>query len=140
MEIHFFYEDTNFILPSVDHYRSWISKIGEYYHQSIQNLNYIFCSDRYLLEINQVHLSHDYFTDIITFDHSESEKEIEGDVFISVDRVRENSINLGLPFEQELSRVMAHGILHLIGFNDNSEEEKTRMREKEDACLSLQKQ
>ena len=87
--------------------------------------------------MNLTYLNHDNLTDIITFDNSDTVEHISGDVFISVDRVIENAAGLSTDFEQELNRVIIHGILHLIGYNDKSPEEKARMREKEDACLSL---
>ena len=105
----------------------------------LSNINYIFCSDDYLLTINQEHLNHDYYTDIITFDLSEKENNIESDIFISIDRVKENAKNNHVKFHIELYRVLIHGVLHLLGFNDKNEEEKLIMREKEDACLSLLK-
>lgn len=84
-------------------------------------------------------MQHDYYTDIVTFDNSESNKEIEGDIFISVDRVKDNAMENRVSFENELSRVLAHGLLHLLGYADKTEQERKVMREKEDACISLQK-
>lgn len=100
-------------------------------------LNYIFCTDDYLLAINQSHLNHNYYTDIITFDTSFGQDGISGDVYISIDRVKENAITLGEDFDRELHRVMIHGFLHLIGFRDKTKTDKTNMRKKEEACLSL---
>ena len=139
MIIHFFYENTTFELDEQSSYMEWFKVILTNFQKDLLGLNIVFCSDEYLLDINQKYLQHDYFTDVITFDHSENEKEIEGDVYISIDRVRENAAENKVPFENELSRVMAHGLLHLIGFQDKTPEQKASMREKEDACLSLQK-
>lgn len=137
MSIEFFSEDTDFALNQPDSYSGWIDSIIKKEGFTLESLNYIFCSDEYLYQMNVDHLAHDTLTDIITFDNSDEEDVIESDIFISVDRVRENSQTQGLPFEDELARVLIHGVLHLMGWNDKSEEEKKQMREKEDACLSL---
>jgi len=137
MTVHFFTEDIDFQLENQEKVMKWVSKISTEYKANLFELNYIFCSDEHLLKINQEFLNHDFYTDIITFDNSETEDEIEGDIFISIDRVNENAKDLDSPFQKELHRVMAHGILHLIGFNDKTDPEKKLMREKEDACLSL---
>lgn len=139
MPIQYFYEEVDFKISNEKHLTEWISSVVHSYNFNIQEVNFIFCSDEYLLEINKQHLNHDYFTDIITFDNSEQSGLIESDVFISVDRIKENAQNLSVEFTQELHRVMIHGILHLVGFGDKSAEEKRVMREKEDACLSLLK-
>lgn len=137
MPINFFTEEVDTPLNDIPHTTSWLMKIAAEHQHKITELNYIFCSDDYLLKINQEHLNHDYFTDIITFDHSEDTGFIEGDVFISVDRVRDNSETLQVQFLDELHRVIVHGLLHLLGYNDKSESEQKVMREKEDACISL---
>ena len=98
--------------------------------------NIIFCSDNYILDVNLKYLQHDYFTDIITFDYCENNV-LSGDLFISVDSVRENSVFYNTEFEDELNRVMVHGILHLIGYDDHTEEDQKVMREKENYYLSL---
>ncbi len=139
MPVHFFSEKIPFKLKTPGFYSHWLKLIISSYDKKLLTLNYIFCSDDYLLEINKVHLTHDYYTDVITFDNSGSEHEIEGDVFISIDRVAENARLLTISFEKELSRVMAHGLLHLFGFRDKTATEQKKMREKEDTCLSLQK-
>lgn len=139
MSIHFFSEETSFLLDRQDDYAKWMQKIVASHAYTVDELNYIFTSDEHLLGINQEHLGHDYYTDIITFDNSDEELTISGDVFISVDRVKDNAATLNIPFLDELSRVMAHGLLHLLGFNDKTEDEEKLMREKEDACISLQK-
>jgi len=103
--------------------------------KSIKTVTYIFCSDRFLLKINRQFLQHDYYTDIITFNLSEDNKEIEGEIYISIDRIRQNSKKIGVPFPEELLRIMIHGILHLCGYNDQTLKEKKTMTEKEDYYL-----
>lgn len=98
-------------------------------------INYIFCSDEYLLQINREYLQHDTLTDIITFPYSETA--IESDIFISTERVAENAISFGVPYHTELQRVMIHGVLHLLGFGDKTAEEKKEMRRKEEEYLSI---
>ncbi|HEU5292637.1 MAG TPA: rRNA maturation RNase YbeY, partial [Cyclobacteriaceae bacterium] len=105
----------------------------------LNSLNYIFCSDEYLKEINIEYLNHKTYTDIITFNYNPGEGELEGEIYISVDRVRENAKTFKSEFQTELHRVIIHGVLHLIGFNDKSKSEKAVMREKEDSYLSLLK-
>lgn len=102
----------------------------------IGDVNIIFCSDNYILDVNLKYLQHDYFTDIITFDYCDNNV-LSGDLFISVDSVRENSVFYNTEFEDELNRVMVHGILHLIGYDDHTEEDQKVMREKENYYLSL---
>lgn len=102
----------------------------------IGDVNIIFCSDNYILDVNLKYLQHDYFTDIITFDYCENNV-LSGDLFISVDSVRENSVFYNTEFEDELNRVMVHGILHLIGYDDHTEEDQKVMREKENYYLSF---
>jgi rRNA maturation RNase YbeY len=99
------------------------------------NLNYIFCTDEYLLGINQSYLNHDTYTDIITFDMSEKQDDIVGEIYISVDRIKENAEKFSGNYEEELHRVIFHGMLHLCGFKDKTKEQKQAMREQEDACL-----
>ncbi len=137
MPIHFFSESLSFELSNAEKTQTWLGHLINNYHKSLVELNYIFCSDDHLLKINQEYLGHDYYTDIITFDHSDSENEIEGDIFISIDRIKENAKTLSQAFDQELARALAHGLLHLFGFGDGTDSEKKRMRKKEDACLSL---
>jgi rRNA maturation RNase YbeY len=135
--ISFFSEDIQFNLQSPDEYRIWISTIIKNEGHSAGEINYIFCSDEYLWRINSNHLSHDTYTDIITFDMSDNRDDISGDIFISIERVKDNSTTVGNFFTDELDRVMIHGILHLCGYNDGTDEEKAMMRKKEEACLSL---
>jgi probable rRNA maturation factor len=111
--------------------RSWLERVMSAHHYYPGQVDFIYCSDNYLLEINKEYLSHDDFTDIITFNYNIGQQ-ISGDIFISVDRVTENAADLNLPFEKELARVMIHGVLHLLGYNDKSPEEQEKMRTAED--------
>ena len=132
----YFFEDTDFKLKNKTKIKKWLKLVAESEVFSLGAVSVIFCSDNYILDINQRFLQHDYFTDIITFDYSEGEK-ISGDLFISVDSVRENSIEDGTEFEEELHRVIVHGILHLIGYDDHTDEDIRTMRSKENYYLSL---
>lgn len=134
--ITFFCEDIDFKLPNKATVKTWLLDVAKMHNQHISAINYIFCSDDYLLDINKTYLNHDYYTDILTFDQSEGD-EITADIFISVDRVRENAEAFATIPDKELYRVMVHGLLHLIGFDDQTEEEKQAMRKTEEACLSL---
>jgi rRNA maturation RNase YbeY len=135
--ISFFSEDISFELPHQKVVKEWITEIICREGKTLGHLNYIFCSDAYLLRINQQYLEHDFFTDIITFDSSDTSDGIEGDIFISIDRVQENATNYGHSFLIELNRVIAHGVLHLIGYDDTTSDLKIQMRQKEDSYLSL---
>lgn len=136
--IHFFEEDISFTHPNSEAICHWLNKVAGEYETEIQQLNYIYCSDNYLLKINQQYLNHDYYTDIITFDQRDDlSQAIEADIFISIDRVRENAHDSNKDIISELNRVLIHGLLHLLGFNDHSQAEKEVMRKTEDACLSL---
>lgn len=136
--INFFNEDVDFVLNSKGSVISWLESIASSENQKIDSINYIFCSDEYLLNVNREYLDHDYYTDIITFDNRDSfDDPIESDIFISIDRVTENSKDQDTSFELELHRVLAHGLLHLSGYNDKTKEEEQVMREKEEAYLSL---
>lgn len=109
------------------------------YGFKISSLQYIFCSDEYLLEVNRTALQHDYYTDIITFDMRDNMKTsvVEGEIYISVDRVKENAKDFGVSFKQELNRVLSHGLLHLVGLKDKTEAEEKHMREAEEEALKL---
>lgn len=135
--IYFFCEDISFKTPPLRSTRSWLNAVAASENKSIGGLNYIFCSDPYLLNINKDYLGHDTLTDIITFDNSESGDLIEGDIYISVDRVRENALKFQVTFNKELHRVMVHGLLHLLGYKDKSINQKKTMRKKESGYLSL---
>lgn len=135
--IQFYSEDTDFILEEQQRLTARILEVVKKEALTIEAISYIFCSDSYLLEINKKHLNHDYYTDVISFPYSTDP--IEGDIFISVDRVRENAKNLSVEFIQELHRVMLHGLLHFIGYGDKTEEETLIMRAKENEYLLLLK-
>jgi rRNA maturation RNase YbeY len=114
----------------------WYSKVANQEEKVLGDLTIIFCSDDYLLEINREHLDHDYYTDIITFDYSDFPT-VSGDLFISVDRVKENATDFNVSFEHELHRVIIHGFLHLCGYFDKTNEDELLMRSKENQALSL---
>jgi probable rRNA maturation factor len=115
----------------------WINEITKLFDKSVGNLNYIFCTDEYILDVNKQHLSHDYFTDIITFSYNEG-NEISGDIFISYDTVMSNAVDYSDGnVKDELDRVIIHGVLHLIGFNDKTELDQNEMTKQEDLALML---
>lgn len=116
--------------------KEWIKQIAAKFDRKVGELAYIFCSDEKILEVNQEYLQHDYYTDIITFDYSEG-KTISGDMFISLDTVRSNSEQFGTNYDEELLRVIIHGVLHLCGMNDKTDEEERKMRELENEALIL---
>lgn len=123
-------------LPQEVKLSKWLQSVADFHEVEIKGINYIFCSDEYLLDINITHLNHDYYTDIITFPYRQG-KIIESDIFISVDRVVDNAQSFGVDYQDELLRVMAHGLLHLIGFADKSEEEASEMRNQENHAVAL---
>ncbi|MES2796615.1 MAG: rRNA maturation RNase YbeY [Bacteroidota bacterium] len=135
--ISFFVEEVPFTLKDKLKLKTWIKHVCLLYNKKPGDLNYIFCNDDYLLEINKTYLNHDFYTDIITFDQSESEDMIEGEIYISVDRVKENAENNNIDFPQELKRVIIHGILHLIGFKDKTEQDSKKMRLLENQMLEI---
>lgn len=132
----FHQEDTSFQLQDEAKYVDWIQLVIQHESAQLTQLNYIFCSDPALLKINLEYLDHDTYTDIITFPYA-SPPSIEGDIFISVDRVKDNAIQFQHAFEEELKRVMIHGVLHLCGYGDKSPEEKQLMRQKEEESMKL---
>lgn len=134
--INFFSEDISFKLHSEKNSRVWINRILRQEDFEAGEINFIFCSDIFLYDINVLYLQHETLTDIITFDQSD-DNSIEGDIYISIDRVKDNAVSLDVSFKKELHRVMIHGILHLLGYTDKTPKEKQLMREKEDECLSL---
>lgn len=129
-------ENTDFVFKGKTRNNAWLRLVAESEIRRVGDINIIFCSDSYLLDINQKFLGHDYFTDIITFDYCEGDK-LSGDLFISIDTVRANAEEYGEGFERELNRVMVHGVLHLIGYDDHTKAEQKTMREKENYYLSL---
>ncbi|GAB3922619.1 rRNA maturation RNase YbeY [Mucilaginibacter myungsuensis] len=134
--ITFFEEDTKFKPKNKVALRKWIKDtiVAEGY--KLDELNYIFCSDAYLLQINQQYLNHDTYTDIVTFDNSEEEKVIVGDIFISVERIIENAAKFKVSTDDELHRVIIHGALHLLGYKDKTKASKTLMTNMEDKYLA----
>jgi probable rRNA maturation factor len=135
--VSFFSEDIDFKVVNPLKTKKWIKNASISEGYEISQLNYVFCSDEYLLEINKQYLDHDYFTDILTFDNSEEDNQLEGDIYISVDRVRDNAATFHTDFDTEMRRVLIHGLLHLTGYEDSSEALKTAMRAKEDEYLRL---
>lgn len=133
--ISFNYE-TDFELQNEALYQDWLTRIIASEGKKEGEVNYIFCDDEYLLQINIQYLDHDTLTDIISFDYTVG-NEINGDIFISVERVIENAADYGVQFEEELKRVMAHGILHYCGYKDKSDEDEKVMRQKEDEKIAL---
>ena len=135
--VNFFSEKKSFQITKKKKIRLLVKEICKNEGYGLSFLNYIFCTDSYLLEINQKYLNHNKLTDIITFDFSEKKKTAEGDLYISVERVKENSKKYKVLFTKELIRVIIHGLLHLMGHNDGSEKEKKRMRSLENKYLYL---
>ncbi len=132
----YYYEDVDFVFKNKTLNNRWLRLVAESEIKRIGDISIIFCSDNYILDINQRYLQHDYFTDIITFDYCEGDK-LSGDLFISIDSVKENAMEYGSEFSDELNRVIVHGILHLIGYDDHTEEDIAMMRKKENYYLSL---
>lgn len=135
--IYFFSEEVKFTLLDKRKTRGWIKEIILCENRELGNLNFIFCKDSYLNEINIKYLKHDTLTDIITFDLSEKPNQISGDIFISIERVIDNSKTFKSSISSELNRVISHGILHLIGYNDKTTKDALIIRQKEDYYLSL---
>ena len=126
-------------MPPIDlqSIKAWIGEVVEQYGKTIGELYYYFCSDEKLLEINRERLGHDFYTDIVTFPLTDCETVLSSEFCISVDRIKENSVTFGRSYESELHRVIIHGVLHLIGFDDHSDEDEKVMREKEEEALKL---
>lgn len=122
--------------PSKTQLQAWLKEIAKKHKKKIGEINYVICSDDYLLKINQDFLDHDYYTDIITFDYSEGEI-LSGEIYISADRVRDNAISNHEKIKVEMVRVMAHGLLHMIGFQDKKKKDVEEMRKNEDLCITL---
>ena len=134
--ISYYFEDTDFLFKGRTLNNRWLRLVAESEIRRIGDISIIFCSDNYILDVNNKYLQHDYFTDIITFDYCEGDR-LSGDLFISVDTVRENALEYGTEFLDELKRVIVHGILHLVGYDDHSDEDIAQMRSKENYYLSL---
>lgn len=136
--INFFCEDIEFVLKEKLRHKRWIKNTILSENQDCGDINFIFTSDKFLLEINKKYLEHNYYTDVITFDTTDyfNKKLISGDVFISVESVRSNAQQYGELFENEMRRVIIHGVLHLLGYDDHTDEDKHNMRERENIYLN----
>lgn len=132
--IRYFTEDIDFAFKGKSVHNAWLKAVSEEEGRRLGQISVIFCSDPYLLEINRKYLGHDYYTDIITFDYSEGDT-ISGDLFISVDTVRSNAEYYSADFKDELDRVIVHGVLHLIGYDDHTDEQTAEMRARENHYL-----
>jgi rRNA maturation RNase YbeY len=139
MAITYFKEEVEFGLPNESKLSEWLEKIAKFENKEISQMTFIFCNDEYILNINKQFLNHDFYTDIITFPYKQG-KEIESDIFISIERIRENAVTFNTTFELELLRVMAHGLLHLMGYLDKTENEKKEMRTQENKAINLFKE
>jgi rRNA maturation RNase YbeY len=137
--INFFSEKKTFKINNKKKLRLLFKEVCKQEKAVLSFVNCVFCSDEYLLKINKKHLEHNFLTDIITFDFSEKKNQIEGDLYISVDRVKDNAKKYKDTFLDEITRVVLHGLLHLIGYNDKTEKEKKRMRVLENKYVSLYK-
>ncbi|MEJ7556985.1 MAG: rRNA maturation RNase YbeY [Pedobacter sp.] len=135
--IHFFTEDVNYVIKQKRILKEWLLFVIENEKYALQELNFILCSDDYLLNLNQQYLDHDTYTDVITFDNSEEPKTITGDIFISIDRIKENAATVGVLAKDELHRVMVHGTLHLLGYKDKTKAAKIQMTSMEDQYLAV---
>ena len=131
-----FFKETEVEIENVSELKLWLNQVAQSEEKSIGEINYIFCDDEYLLNINQQYLNHDTYTDIISFDSSEG-KDLSGDIFISAERVADNAKIYQVDFIEEFRRVMVHGLLHFTGYKDKTEEESTLMRNKEDEKLKM---
>lgn len=134
--VSYFNEDISFVFKDKRLNNRWLKLVAESEIRRLGDISIIFCSDKKILEVNLEYLHHDYYTDIITFDYCEGDR-LNGDLFISIDSVRENAAYYGVEFPEELNRVIVHGVLHLIGYDDHSAADKKLMREKENYYLSL---
>lgn len=139
MSIRFAVHNIDFELPESQKVRQWVAEVVRQRQKRVGNISYLFCDDEYMLQVNRQYLSHDTYTDIITFDYVAADL-ISGDILISVDRVGENARMYGMPFDQELHRVIIHGVLHLLGQGDKSPDEAAEMRRQEGEALALWEQ
>lgn len=135
--VHFYFDKVNLTLKNRRRLKDYISTLIKKEKRHLNTLNYIFCSDKALLEINRKHLGHDFYTDVVTFDLSSSSKEIFADIYISAERVRANAKELELSLKEEIHRVMFHGLLHLCDYNDKTRKQRVEIKKKEDYYLSL---
>lgn len=132
------YNSLSIALPNIDQtiVTEWIVRVAESHQRMVGDINYVFCNDEEILDVNRRYLQHDYYTDIITFDYGRGNV-LSGDLYISLDTVRSNAELLGKPYDEELHRVLAHGVLHLVGINDKGPGERELMEAAEDAALAL---
>lgn len=130
-----FFNETDFNTEEIEGWKKWVESAVREEGYEIDELNYIFCNDDYLLEINIQYLQHDYYTDVIGFQYSEGKK-LSGDIYISIDRVNENAIENSVSFEKELARVMIHGVLHFMNYQDKTPDDAAQMRSAEDKHLA----
>jgi len=137
MNIRFFFTDRKATLANRTALKSFIQSMFKREKRFAISLNYVFCSDEYLLSINKQFLQHDYYTDIITFDLSSTNQQVEGEIYISIDRVKDNAQQLGTTIKQELHRVIFHGVLHLCGYKDKKPSDEKNMRALEEKYLKL---
>ncbi|HMG83933.1 MAG TPA: rRNA maturation RNase YbeY [Ferruginibacter sp.] len=137
MDIRFFFTDQSIALTDRTRLKTFIQSIFKREKRSASSLTYVFCSDEYLLDINKQFLQHDYYTDIITFDLSANKAITEGEIYISIDRVRDNAKQLGISIKSELHRVIFHGVLHLCGYKDKTPKDEKIMRSVEEKYLKL---
>jgi len=135
--IHFFTQYSNYNIPNKKKLKAWLSYIIKTEKGSLNYLNYIFTSDKYLLELNQKYLNHNTYTDIITFPYNSDNEPIMSDIYISIERASDNAKKLNIKKIDEVHRLLVHGLLHLLSYNDHSESEKAEMRKTEDKYLSL---
>jgi rRNA maturation RNase YbeY len=133
--IQFFSEDIPFVLKNKTGCRRWLNNVIREEKKICGDINFIFCSDEYLLDLNKTYLRHHTLTDILTFPYADDPKTLSGDIFISIERVKDNAARFQQDFEKELKRVMVHGLLHLIGYYDHGKKEKETMTEREDHYL-----
>ena len=136
MPVYFHNEGVSLIFKNKKAVSSWLSSVIKSFKKDVGTLNFIFCTDEYLLTIKKSYLSHNHYTDIITFDYCEENK-VSGDLFISIERVKEYSLKNNIEFNNEIHRVIVHGVLHLCGLNDKTEREKEKMRAQENKFLAL---
>ena len=137
MRISFYYQVPSFRIKNKKRLTDWILLIAFLEKKEIEKIDFIFCNDEYLLHLNKKFLSHKTYTDVLTFNYSEKKKSIIAEIYCSIDRIKENARVFKVSFEQELNRVIAHGILHCMGYHDKNDHDRRKIRKKEDECLRL---
>jgi len=133
--IYFYSEDIRYPTRNKTKIKTWLQQVAKAEKKKIFHLNIIYCSDLYLLQLNKTYLNHHTLTDVITFEYTEEQNNLEGDIFISIERVKYNADELNISTSLELCRVMVHGLLHLMGYEDKTPSQKDKMRKKEDSYL-----